>query len=58
VGSASAGATASVTNVGSSSAAVFDFVIPQGPQGATGAPGTLSLNSGIDIVSARVIFLS
>lgn len=33
---ASYGTPASVTNVGTSSAAVFDFVIPEGPQGAPG----------------------
>lgn len=35
-----AGSSASVTNSGSSSAAVFDFTIPQGATGATGANGT------------------
>ena len=33
------GTQASVTNSGTTSAAVFDFVIPQGPQGETGATG-------------------
>jgi len=35
----SAGSSATVTNVGNSSAAVFDFGIPQGANGATGATG-------------------
>ena len=33
------GSSASVTNVGTTSAAVFDFSIPQGNQGDAGAPG-------------------
>lgn len=39
-----AGSSATVTNVGSSSAAVFNFALPQGatgPQGPTGAGGTI-----------------
>jgi len=36
--------TASVTNSGSSSAAVFDFVIPRGEQGAAGTNGTNGTN--------------
>ena len=35
-----AGTSASVTNVGTTSAAVFNFVIPRGDTGATGATGT------------------
>ena len=35
-----AGSSATVTNSGSSSAAVFDFTIPQGATGATGATGS------------------
>ena len=35
-----AGSSASVTNSGTSSAAVFDFVIPKGDTGATGATGS------------------
>ena len=35
-----AGTSATVTNSGSSSAAVFDFTIPRGDTGATGSPGT------------------
>jgi collagen type VII alpha len=35
-----AGSNATVANVGSSSAAIFDFSIPQGATGATGATGT------------------
>jgi hypothetical protein len=34
-----AGSSASVTNVGSSSAAVFNFTIPAGATGATGSQG-------------------
>ena len=44
VGNVSIGTTASVTNTGSSTAAVFDFVIPQGPTGATGPANTLSIS--------------
>jgi len=33
------GSSATVTNVGTSSVAVFDFAIPQGTMGATGASG-------------------
>jgi len=35
-----AGSSAVVTNVGTSSAAIFDFTIPQGAQGIQGPPGT------------------
>ena len=35
-----AGSTASVTNSGTTSSAVFDFVIPRGDTGATGATGS------------------
>lgn len=50
VGSVTSGATASVTNSGTTSAAVFDFVLPKGdkgdkgdtgPQGPQGEPGAL-----------------
>jgi hypothetical protein len=36
----SPGTSASVTNSGTTSAAVFNFTIPQGATGATGSPGT------------------
>jgi hypothetical protein len=39
-----AGAPATVVNSGSTSAAVFDFGIPQGIQGATGATGAIGMN--------------
>ncbi len=39
VDTVAAGNPATVTNVGSSSAAIFDFDIPQGTQGAQGVPG-------------------
>ena len=39
VGSVSAGETASVTNVGTNSAAVLNFVIPRGPEGKQGPKG-------------------
>lgn len=39
VGSVSSGTTASVTNSGSSSAAVLDFVLPKGDKGDTGPAG-------------------
>jgi hypothetical protein len=36
------GSSATVTNAGTSSAAIFNFTIPQGPTGATGATGGVS----------------
>jgi hypothetical protein len=39
-----AGSTASVTNSGTSSAAILDITIPRGDAGATGAAGTTSWN--------------
>lgn len=39
VSTGAAGSSASVTNVGTTSAAVFDFSIPQGNQGDAGTPG-------------------
>lgn len=39
VGSVTSGATASVTNSGTSSAAIFDFVLPKGDTGETGPQG-------------------
>ena len=39
VGTVTSGQTASVTNSGTSSAAVFDFVLPKGDKGETGATG-------------------
>ena len=47
-----AGASASVTNSGTTSAAVFDFAIPQGatgPQGPQGTPTTVNGKSGTSI---------
>ncbi len=41
----SAGTSASVVNVGTSSAAVFNFTIPRGDTGATGAAGPNSVTS-------------
>ena len=44
--------SASVTNSGTSSAAVLDFVIPQGPQGIPGTTAAVSGNlTGIDSIS-------
>jgi len=40
-----AGSSASVTNVGTSGAAVFDFTIPRGDTGATGPANTLTVAS-------------
>ena len=40
VGTVSTGATVSVTNSGTASAAVFDFVLAPGPAGPQGLPGT------------------
>jgi hypothetical protein len=48
VGSVPNSGTASVTNVGSSSAGTFDFVLrdgPTGPQGATGTAATVTLGT-------------
>lgn len=42
VATGSPGSSASVTNVGTSSAAVLNIAIPAGATGATGAPGTTS----------------
>lgn len=39
VGNVSSGTNASVTNSGTSAAAVFDFVLPKGDKGAAGDPG-------------------
>ena len=39
VGTVTSGATPSITNSGTSSAAVFDFVLPKGDKGDTGAAG-------------------
>lgn len=39
VGSVTSGDTASVTNSGTSAAAIFDFVLPKGEKGNTGAQG-------------------
>lgn len=41
VGNVTGGATASVTNTGTSSAAVFDFVLPKGDKGDTGDVGNV-----------------
>jgi len=49
-----AGSSATVTNSGTSSAAVFDFAIPQGATGATGvvtATAPIAYNSGTQTVS-------
>ena len=39
VGNVSVGYPTSITNVGTENAAIFDFVIEQGPQGETGPQG-------------------
>ena len=44
VGNVTSGSPAAVTNSGTSSAAVFDFVIPPGAPGSNGAPGTPGIN--------------
>jgi collagen type VII alpha len=56
-----AGSSATVTNSGSSSAAVFNFGVPTGPQGATGATGatgtfnnTSSINTTGNIQGANI----
>ena len=41
VGTVSAGTTASVTNVGNPSSAIFNFVLPYGPKGDTGPVGPI-----------------
>ena len=48
-----AGSSATVTNSGTSSAAVFNFTIPQGVQGATGATGATG-SSGVITVNAPI----
>lgn len=40
-----AGSSAIITNVGTSSAAVFDFTIPRGDTGASGSGGTVTISS-------------
>lgn len=42
----SAGSSATVTNAGTSSAAVFNFTIPRGDTGATGPQGPAGINAG------------
>ena len=55
-----AGSAATVTNAGSSSAAVFNFSIPQGAAGADGADGadgsdaTVTAGDGIDVTGGAV----
>lgn len=52
-----AGSSASVTNGGTSYAAVFNFVIPKGDKGDTGEPGpagTYTAGTGIDITSGTI----
>jgi len=49
------GSSASVVNVGSSSAAIFDFTIPRGDTGATGAPGPAPSGTGLVAVTAGVL---
>ena len=52
-----AGSQAQVTNAGTASAAVFNFVIPQGAKGADGAAGengktpTLTINENGELVA-------
>ena len=43
VGTVTSGDTAAVTNAGTSAAAKFNFVLPRGPQGATGPAGAQGL---------------
>lgn len=40
-----AGSSASITNVGTSSAAIFNFTIPRGDTGSSGSSGAITLNS-------------
>jgi len=45
VGTVSSGVSASVTNSGTTSAAVFDFVLPKGDTGSQGSSGTVSVGT-------------
>lgn len=54
VSTGAAGTSASVINSGTSSAAVFDFVIPQGAKGDTGSTGASGTNATITNVTASV----
>lgn len=60
VGAVSSG-TAAVTNSGTSNAAVFNFVVPAGPPGASnsagpsGTAGRLTLTSGVPVTTTDVI---
>jgi len=45
VGTVTSGATASVVNSGTTSAAVFDFVLEKGDQGDTGPSGTIAVGT-------------
>jgi hypothetical protein len=60
VSTGSIGSSATVTNAGTSSAAVFNFSIPVGATGAQGIQGDTGPQgaSGNDLIGARVIFLS
>ena len=51
IGSVSTG-TAAVSNSGSSSAAVFNFTVPQGIQGATGSAGSAGATGGVGATGA------
>lgn len=55
VGTVTGGATASVTNSGTSSAAVFDFVLPKGDTGSTGSAATISVGTVTSGSTASVI---
>lgn len=49
-----AGSSASVTNGGTSYAAVFNFVIPKGDKGDTGPAGTYTAGTGISITGGTI----
>lgn len=60
VGATTVGSTASVTNSGTPSAAVFNFVVPQGPAGPPGQSWTSCTNvtltpSGIGVYTLTII---
>ena len=54
VSTGAAGTSASVVNSGTSSSAVFDFIIPRGDKGDTGATGASGTNATITGVTASV----
>lgn len=54
VSTGAAGTSASIVNVGTTSAAIFDFIIPQGEKGETGSTGASGTSATITSVTASV----